>query len=111
MLLVFVGGVWLILAAGARLQPAEGGPVSTPADTASSTSILWTNFRTPLSVLLTQIIIILIMAGLFRRLFARIGQPPVMGEMIAGIVLGPSVLGWIYPLAVPFLFPPASLET
>jgi len=58
-----------------------------------------------------QIIVVLIMAGLFRRLFRSIHQPPVMGEMLAGIVLGPSVLGLIYPPAVSFLFPPASLET
>jgi Kef-type K+ transport system membrane component KefB len=75
------------------------------------TSILWENFRSPLSILLTQIIVILIMAGLFRRLFRRLGQPPVMGEMIAGIVLGPSVLGWLYPPALSFLFPPTSLDT
>src|SRR6185369_7039720 len=113
MLLVFVAGVWLVLAAGARLQPASGVPVSqpTPAAATSSTSILWENFRTPLSILLTQIIVILIMAGLFRRLFRGMGQPPVMGEMIAGIVLGPSVLGWLYPPALSFLFPASSLET
>ena len=58
-----------------------------------------------------QIIVILTMAGIFRRLFRSIGQPPVMGEMIAGIVLGPSVLGLISPSALAFLFPPASLET
>jgi Kef-type K+ transport system membrane component KefB len=34
-----------------------------------------------------------------------------MGEMIAGIVLGPSVLGWFYPPALSFLFPAPSLET
>ena len=51
------------------------------------------------------------MAGLFRRLFRRLGQPPVMGEMVAGIVLGPSVLGLIYPPALSFLFPASSLET
>jgi Kef-type K+ transport system membrane component KefB len=34
-----------------------------------------------------------------------------MGEMVAGIVLGPSVLGLLYPLSQSFLFPPASLET
>jgi Kef-type K+ transport system membrane component KefB len=51
------------------------------------------------------------MAGLFRRLFRRIHQPPVMGEMLAGIVLGPSVLGLIYPPALSFLFPASSLET
>jgi Kef-type K+ transport system membrane component KefB len=51
------------------------------------------------------------MAGLFRRLFSWIHQPPVMGEMVAGIVLGPSVLGLIYPPALLFLFPASSLET
>ena len=111
MLLVFVGGVWLVLATGAHLQPARGVPVNQPAIPTASTSILWENFRTPLSILLTQIIVILIMAGLFRRLFRGLGQPPVMGEMVAGIVLGPSVLGWLYPPALPFLFPPTSLET
>jgi Kef-type K+ transport system membrane component KefB len=51
------------------------------------------------------------MAGLFRWLFRRMGQPPVMGEMVAGIVMGPSVLGLIYPDAVTFLFPASSMET
>ncbi len=58
-----------------------------------------------------QLMVIIAIAGLFRRLFRWIGQPPVMGEMIAGIVLGPSVLGLIFPEAMAFLFPPASLET
>ena len=113
LLLVFVVGVWLILTAGAHLQPATPVAVSTPPATPapSSTGGLWQNFRTSLGVLLMQIIIVLIMAGLFRRLFRSIHQPPVMGEMLAGIVLGPSVLGLIYPPAVSFLFPPASLET
>ena len=51
------------------------------------------------------------LAGVFRRLFRAIHQPPVMGEMIAGIVLGPSVLGLISPEAMTFLFPASSLET
>jgi Kef-type K+ transport system membrane component KefB len=113
LLLVFVAGVWLILAAGARLHPmslAETTSAS-PGIQPTAPGILWENFRTPLSILLTQIIVILTMAGLFRRLFRRIGQPPVMGEMIAGIVLGPSVLGLIYPPAMSFLFPASSLET
>jgi Kef-type K+ transport system membrane component KefB len=109
LLLIFIGGVWLILAAGSRLHPAN--PISTTAPPVSATGALWENFRSPLSVLLTQIIVILIAAGLFRRLFRTIGQPPVMGEMIAGIALGPSVLGLLFPQALSFLFPPASLET
>jgi len=34
-----------------------------------------------------------------------------MGEMIAGIVLGPSVLGLLFPTVLPTLFPPSSMET
>jgi K+:H+ antiporter len=111
MLVVFVVGVWLVLARGSHLQPADTISATPSAPTASPTGVLWENFRTSLSILLTQIIVILILAGLFRRLFRAIHQPPVMGEMIAGIVLGPSVLGLIYPEALSFLFPAPSLET
>ena len=110
LLLFFAGGVWLILAAGARLNPAS--IAAAPANTQTTfTDILWENFRAPVSILLMQIIVILTMAGIFRWLFRKIGQPPVMGEMIAGIVLGPSVLGLIFPQAMTFLFPATSLET
>ncbi|HEU4833062.1 MAG TPA: cation:proton antiporter [Pyrinomonadaceae bacterium] len=110
LLLIFGGGVWLILTAGSGLQPAETIAIPPP-DPMPSRSVFWQNFRAPVSILLTQIVVILVVAGWFRRLFRRLGQPPVMGEMIAGIVLGPSVLGLIYPIALPFLFPPASMET
>ena len=110
LILLFVGGVWAVLEAGATLGPATPAPV-TPSPTSAPRGVLWENFRTPLSILLTQIIVILAMAGLFRRLFRRLGQPPVMGEMVAGIVLGPSVLGLICPQAVAFLFPASSMET
>jgi len=58
-----------------------------------------------------QIVVILAMAGLFRRLFRWLHQPPVMGEMVAGIVLGPSVLGLFLPQVMWFLFPVSSLQT
>jgi Kef-type K+ transport system membrane component KefB len=109
MLIVFVGGVWLVLASGSHLQ--QGNTFATAPAPAPPTNVLWENFRTSLSILLTQIIVILILAGIFRRLFRAIHQPPVMGEMIAGIVLGPSVLGLISPEAMSFLFPAPSLET
>ncbi|MFD5794196.1 cation:proton antiporter [Streptomyces diastatochromogenes] len=41
-------------------------------------------------------------AGLFRRL----GQPPVIGEITLGILLGPSLLGWLSPSLQHWLFPP-----
>ena len=109
LLLLFVGGIWVILAAGSRLNTST--PVALAATPQTTAIIIWENFRTPLSVLLTQIIVILIMAGLFRRLFRRIGQPPVMGEMVAGLTLGPSLLGWLSPQTMTFLFPPTSMTT
>ena len=36
----------------------------------------------------------------------RFGQPPVVGEMIAGVCLGPSLLGHFFPEAQAYLFPP-----
>jgi len=44
-----------------------------------------------------NIVIILLAARLFAEVASRINIPPVVGELIAGIVLGPSLLGWIEP--------------
>ena len=110
LLLLFVGGVWLLLATGARVNPPATANVEQITTEWSFTRLLWENLRTPLSILLTQIIVILVVAGIFRRLFRSIGQPPVMGEMLAGIVLGPSVLGLFLPHVMTFIFPAPSLE-
>jgi Kef-type K+ transport system membrane component KefB len=40
-------------------------------------------------------------------LFRRLGQPAVIGDVVAGILLGPSVLGWVWPEAGEFLLPAA----
>jgi Kef-type K+ transport system membrane component KefB len=63
----------------------------------------------PLALLLAQIITIIIAARSFGWLFTRIGQPEVVGEIIAGIVLGPSLIGHYYPDFSHFLFPVNSL--
>src|SRR5210317_1181105 len=47
-----------------------------------------------------NIVIILLTARLFGELASRIKIPPVVGELIAGIVLGPSLLGLIEPTEV-----------
>lgn len=39
----------------------------------------------------------------------RLGQPQVVGEMIAGVLLGPSLLGWLLPDAQAWLFPRQSM--
>ncbi len=38
----------------------------------------------------------------------RIGQPQVVGEMIAGVVMGPSLFGWLWPSVQGYLFPKPS---
>ncbi len=60
---------------------------------------------------LIQICVIALAAQLFGRGFQKIGQPKVVGEMTAGIALGPSLLGWIAPNFSAQLFPASSLGT
>lgn len=65
--------------------------------------------REPLAILLLQIITIILTARIFGWIFRKIGQPSVIGEMIAGIVLGPSLVGMYFPEFFEALFPVASL--
>jgi Kef-type K+ transport system membrane component KefB len=69
------------------------------------------NLNQPLAKLLLQIITIIIFARIFGFLCKKIGQPSVIGEIVAGIFLGPSILGFISPQLSGFLFPPASLNS
>jgi Kef-type K+ transport system membrane component KefB/nucleotide-binding universal stress UspA family protein len=62
-----------------------------------------------LPVLLLQIGAILIVARATGAIFRRLHQPQVVGEMVAGILLGPSLLGWVAPDLFGALFPPGSL--
>lgn len=54
---------------------------------------------------------ILLAARLFGFVARLIGQPRVVGEMVAGIVLGPSVLGALFPSAFARVFPSSALTT
>lgn len=67
--------------------------------------------RHPLSRLLLQLIVIMMAARIFGSLARRLGQPPVIGEIGAGILLGPSLLGWAAPDVSAFLFSPSSMST
>ena len=67
------------------------------------------NFKDPLAILLAQIITIIIVARVFGWVFRKIGQPSVIGEIIAGIFLGPSLLGMYFPEFSMALFPVQSL--
>ena len=58
-----------------------------------------------LFLLLLQVALILAVSRPLAELMKRLGQPTVLGELLAGIVLGPSVLGWIWPGGFLHLFP------
>lgn len=65
----------------------------------------------PLALLLLQIAVVLVVARLVGIAFRKIGQPQVVGEMVAGILLGPSLLGAVAPAVYAGLFPAESLPS
>lgn len=67
------------------------------------------NITHPLAILLAQIVAIVFVSRLFAWIFRKIGQPSVIGEIVAGIVLGPSLVGLFFPEFTAFLFPAQSL--
>ncbi len=67
------------------------------------------NLQHPLAILLAQIITIILVARIFGWLCKKVGQPAVVGEIIAGITLGPSLLGMYFPEFSNVLFPVESL--
>ena len=58
--------------------------------------------------LLIALTAIVIVGRVLRRAFQAIGQPPVIGEVIAGVLLGPSLLGAISPAAYQFVLAPSA---
>nr|WP_320037524.1 cation:proton antiporter [uncultured Bacteroides sp.] len=72
--------------------------------------VMTENINNPFTILLLQIIVVLFTVRLFSYLFKYIGQPGVIGEIVAGIVLGPSLLGYLFPDFFGFLFRPQSLS-
>ena len=62
-----------------------------------------------LFTLVLQIAVVLACSRIVGSLFLKVGQPRVVGEMFAGIMLGPSLLGGIAPQWSAFVFPPSCL--
>ncbi|HEX8501797.1 MAG TPA: cation:proton antiporter [Pyrinomonadaceae bacterium] len=62
-----------------------------------------------LKLLILQIVVICSVARALGWAFARLHQPRVVGEIVAGILLGPSLFGWAAPEAMASLFPPQGL--
>ncbi len=58
-------------------------------------------------VFISEILALVVCGRLMGELMQRIGQPAVMGQIIVGILLGPSVLGVVWPAGEQMLFPAA----
>ncbi len=116
MLLVFGGLMYFIIKEGEARQIQEAISVSNeaPHDLKEGffvfKDLLMHHVESSIGILLMQIIVILITCRLFGWLFAKMQQPTVIGEIVAGIVLGPSVLGHLLPSVSAFLFPFDSLQ-
>jgi Kef-type K+ transport system membrane component KefB len=93
----------VLQAGGSLTAPNLAGPVSAVVAAAAAVAPL------NLVKLILQIGVILVVSRLVGMAFKRIQQPQVVGEMVAGIMLGPSLLGWAAPAVSKFLFPGPSL--
>ena len=87
---------------------ASSGPGSVDGSTSQTTHWL---VREPLSRLLLQLLVIIAASRLAGRAFSLCGQPSVVGEMAAGILLGPSLFGAVWPEGFSFVFPSDSFGT
>jgi Kef-type K+ transport system membrane component KefB len=63
-----------------------------------------------LLVFLVDVVVLFLAARLGGEVAARIGIPLHVGELVAGILLGPSLLGWVAPSAFETLFPSAAAQ-
>jgi|GEM_PF-95154 len=56
-------------------------------------------------ILVAQILLLLLLGRVLGEAMQRIGQPALMGMLLSGIILGPSLFGWVWPEAQHFIFP------
>jgi Kef-type K+ transport system membrane component KefB len=92
-----IGGFLMIRSVGATLAPPASLAAMAAGPMASKGEVLFH--------VLLALVVVIVAARLCGALCARIHQPPVIGEVIAGIVLGPSLLGRVSPAAMQYLLP------
>jgi len=83
---------------GLELAAPEAASVSSLGARTANADVLWH--------LLLALAAVVIVGRILGWLFRRVGQPPVIGEVVAGILLGPSLLGRVAPAGAAYLLPP-----
>jgi Kef-type K+ transport system membrane component KefB/nucleotide-binding universal stress UspA family protein len=84
-LAALIGVAWFLVGPAQAAEPAGSGP----------SEVLF----------IAQIVLLILTGRLLGEAMQRIGQPAVMGQLVAGLLLGPSVFGAIFPEAQHALFP------
>ncbi|TGK17986.1 cation/H(+) antiporter [Leptospira fluminis] len=111
-LLIFGIAIYFVLNYGKNMEPSTGSSSASVVNGENSTFLaeIGKNVKQPIALLLLQLLVILGTARALGSLLAFFGQPSVIGEIIAGILLGPSFLGTLWPETAGFLFPKESLK-
>ncbi len=107
-----LGVMYWVIHLGAQLETPEllRGEKTSQGAWKDFTSTLFHSLQHPLAILLAQIVTIIIAARIMGWICIKIKQPVVIGEMLAGIILGPSLLGLYFPEFSHTLFPVESLS-
>lgn len=113
MTVIFGMLMWFIIQQGHLLEVEKVAQITTDSKVQESTSFfseIFHQMKHPFAIFLLQIITIILAARLFSWLVIKIKQPTVIGEIIAGIILGPSLVGLLFPDVFSFIFPANSLS-
>lgn len=116
--IITIGGfaalIFGVILSGKPLEAGKVTAVIKPEVTASTwqqfTETYYHNLTHPLAILLLQIVTIIVVARIFGFFCRKIGQPSVIGEIAAGIFLGPSFIGMYFPDFSHFVFPDKSMD-
>ncbi len=88
------------------LAATAASAANSPGAPAPSGASAWS----PEAIFIAELGLLLLVGRLMGEAARRVGQPPVMGQLIGGVLLGPSLFGWLWPSAQHALFPDAAAQ-
>jgi Kef-type K+ transport system membrane component KefB/nucleotide-binding universal stress UspA family protein len=92
-----VAAILIATAAFAAAEKTSGGAGNAPAGAGEA-------------ILVAQIALLLLIGRGLGEIMQRLGQPSVVGQLLAGLILGPSLFGWVWPGAHGVIFPESATQ-